>query len=69
MSEKEDEEGDVETKVRITRKLFAQKFCPRCLAPLKVYGNLSGWVTPEQYACEKCGYVGYIALEKTDTKA
>jgi predicted RNA-binding Zn-ribbon protein involved in translation (DUF1610 family) len=58
-----------ERKIRITRKLFTEKLCPKCLGKLRLYGSLSGWATPELYACDKCGYIGYIALEKTDTEA
>ncbi|MEM0075070.1 MAG: hypothetical protein QXG05_01310 [Nitrososphaerota archaeon] len=52
--------------VKIKRKLFSTKLCPRCLSPLKMATPLAGWVTPAEYYCEKCGYRGYIALEKAE---
>ncbi len=42
-------------------------FCPRCGSPgLKPYSPLDTWLTPTQYVCEKCGYVGAIVIEKVE---
>lgn len=44
-------------------------FCPRCANPnLQLYSGLDFWLTPKQYVCTKCGYVGpvYMELEKVD---
>lgn len=39
--------------------------CPACERSLvyKVPSSISGWLVPDQYYCEKCGYIGYIYLE------
>lgn len=42
-----------------------EKLCPRCLGKLAVLGELSGWLVPEEYVCEKCGYHGHVSLERT----
>jgi uncharacterized OB-fold protein len=52
--------------VKVGRKLFPKKLCPKCLSPVKVVGALSGWVTPPQYFCEKCGYSGFVAVERAE---
>ncbi|RLI30215.1 MAG: hypothetical protein DRO46_01000 [Candidatus Hecatellales archaeon] len=45
-------------------------FCPRCGNPnLKPYGSLDGWLTPNQYVCEKCGYVGVLVLEAAEEES
>ena len=46
----------------------AKKVCPKCLNSIKLVSSifespLNGWLLPEEYACEVCGYVGPIALE------
>ncbi|MCX8150342.1 MAG: hypothetical protein N3D85_02410 [Candidatus Bathyarchaeota archaeon] len=44
-------------------------FCPRCAHPkLQLYSVLALWLTPQQYVCTKCGYVGpvYMELEKAN---
>ena len=42
----------------------ATRLCPRCLSPLKIGNELSGWMTPLSFYCEKCGYSGSVYLEK-----
>lgn len=60
----DEEKGEM--KVKIRRRLFTEKYCPVCLGKLRVFGSLSGWATPAQYICDKCGYVGYVSLEKAE---
>ncbi len=43
---------------------FSAKLCPSCLSPLKVTNELSGWMTPLSFYCEKCGYSGTVFVEK-----
>lgn len=52
-------------KVRIRRR---KKLCPNCLNPLKPATFISGWLVPEEYLCEACGYIGHISLEASDTQ-
>ena len=42
-----------------------QKLCPRCLSKLEKIGELSGWLVPDDYLCDNCGYHGHVALEAT----
>jgi transcription elongation factor Elf1 len=49
-----------------------QIFCPRCASPkIHLTSSLAVWLTPKQYYCEECGYVGIIVmeLEKDDRQA
>jgi predicted RNA-binding Zn-ribbon protein involved in translation (DUF1610 family) len=49
-----------------------QIFCPRCGSPkIKLTSQLAYFLTPKQYYCEDCGYVGTIVmeLEKEETDA
>jgi predicted amidophosphoribosyltransferase len=39
------------------------KLCPRCLSKLDRIGELSGWLVPDDYFCEHCGYHGHVAFE------
>lgn len=59
-------QGPVSDKPQIRRRLFTTKLCPNCLSELHPVNQLAGWITSESYYCEKCGYVGSIALERTD---
>ena len=48
-----------------------QIFCPRCASPkIHLTSSLAVWLTPKQYYCEECGYVGIIVmeLEKDDSQ-
>jgi len=41
--------------------------CPACGSmKVKQQGSLSGWLLPAVYACEECGYVGRVVLERED---
>ena len=43
-----------------------EKLCPVCGARLKPVRTLvSGWLTPQSYYCESCGYVGPIFLDSS----
>jgi len=53
-------------KPRFRRRFFTTKLCPNCLAELRPLNQMIGTVTPEEYYCEKCGYVGSVALEKVE---
>ena len=44
-----------------------KKLCPNCLCQMKIFGELSGWLVPEEYLCENCGYKGHVALELMPT--
>jgi predicted RNA-binding Zn-ribbon protein involved in translation (DUF1610 family) len=40
------------------------KVCPRCgSSSIRLSNNLSFWLTPAVYICEKCGYEGPIVME------
>jgi len=39
-------------------------FCPRCCSPkIQLSTSLDVWLTPKQYYCENCGYLGIIVME------
>ena len=41
-----------------------QIYCPRCASPkIALSSSLAVWLTPKQYYCENCGYLGIIVLE------
>ena len=54
-----------------------QIFCPRCgSSKIRLTSSLSYFLTPKQYYCENCGYVGTVIMElekeekeKEETKA
>lgn len=41
------------------------KLCPRCMQPLQKGSKFGGWLIPQDYYCEKCGYRGVVYLEKS----
>jgi hypothetical protein len=48
-----------------------QIYCPRCASPkIALSSSLAVWLTPKQYYCEECGYLGIIVmeLEKDETE-
>ncbi len=39
-------------------------YCPRCCSPkINLHSGLDIWLTPRNYVCETCGYVGPVVLE------
>ncbi len=39
-------------------------FCPRCCSPkIRLNTSLDIWLTPRQYYCEDCGYIGILVME------
>ena len=58
---------DSEGRPRVVRKSPLDpviKLCPKCMAPLKGGSKFGGWLVPQDYYCEKCGYKGVVFLEK-----
>jgi predicted RNA-binding Zn-ribbon protein involved in translation (DUF1610 family) len=46
-------------------------YCPRCASPqIHLASSLAHWLTPKQYFCEECGYLGIVVmtLEKDDSQ-
>jgi transposase-like protein len=41
------------------------KLCPRCLEPLQKGSKFGGWLVPQDYFCESCGYEGTVFLEES----
>ncbi|MBI2183498.1 MAG: hypothetical protein HYU39_00915 [Thaumarchaeota archaeon] len=50
------------------RLRHGKKLCPNCLGPLKPATFISGWLVPEEYLCEACGYVGHVSLEASNNQ-
>jgi hypothetical protein len=47
-----------------SKKPKSFKVCPRCRSSkIKFSSNLDLWLTPKQYLCKNCGYIGPIILE------
>ncbi len=71
MGESEEEQVDSleadTSKIKFVRRSVKgrEKLCPRCLSKLEKIGELSGWLVPDDYLCENCGYHGHVALEAT----
>ena len=41
-----------------------QIYCPRCCSPkIHLTSTLSIWLTPKQYYCEECDYIGIVVME------
>ena len=40
-----------------------EKLCVNCLSPLEKGSGLGGWLVPQDYFCNNCGYKGYVYLE------
>ncbi len=41
-----------------------QIYCPRCASPkIALSNSLSMWLTPKEYYCPDCGYLGIIVME------
>ena len=46
------------------RRRPSQIFCPRCASPkIRLSNSLDYWLTPKQYYCEECGYLGIVVME------
>ena len=60
-----EEKPSAEFKISLKRRNLKgkKKLCPNCLCQMKMFGELSGWLVPEEYLCENCGYKGHVALE------
>ena len=60
-----EEVSSPEFKISLKRRNLKgkKKLCPNCLSQMVIFGELSGWLVPEEYLCEKCGYKGHVALE------
>jgi len=38
--------------------------CPKCKsANIRLASSAGGWLLPEQWVCDKCGYMGFIVAE------
>ena len=58
-------------KPRVARKSPLEptmKLCPKCMAPLQRGSKFGGWLIPQDYYCEKCGYKGVVYLERPATR-
>jgi RNase P subunit RPR2 len=45
------------------------RICPKCKKPtLKPAYNVSGWLAPDMFRCQECGYIGnfYIEIEEEE---
>jgi predicted RNA-binding Zn-ribbon protein involved in translation (DUF1610 family) len=41
-----------------------QIYCPKCGSPkLSVSSSLDYWLTPKNYYCSECGYMGPVFME------
>ena len=41
-----------------------QIYCPRCASPkIALSSSLAVWLTPKEYYCGECGYLGIIVME------
>ena len=39
-------------------------YCPRCASPkIALSSSLAVWLTPKEYFCENCGYLGMVVME------
>jgi len=56
--------GDDKPRVSIRRTLKPKvKLCPRCLKKVRPASSLGGWLIPQEYICDSCGYRGPVAIE------
>ncbi|TXT62793.1 MAG: hypothetical protein BAJALOKI1v1_850001 [Promethearchaeota archaeon] len=48
------------------------RICPKCKSShsLRPAYNVSGWLAPEMFRCDNCGYIGsfYIEMEEEEYK-
>ena len=46
------------------RRKPTQIFCPRCgSSKIQLSSSLAVWLTPKQYYCPDCNYIGIIVME------
>jgi hypothetical protein len=46
-----------------------QIYCPRCTSPkIRLSSSLAVWLTPKEYFCEECGYLGILVMELEEDK-
>jgi transposase-like protein len=44
-------------------------YCPRCASPnINLTSSLSIGITPRQYLCQQCGYIGTVIMELEEEK-
>ncbi|MEM3088706.1 MAG: hypothetical protein QXP20_06300 [Candidatus Bathyarchaeia archaeon] len=49
---------------KMKRSSSFQFACPRCNSQkIHISSKFDVWLTPEQYVCENCGYMGPIVLQ------
>ena len=48
--------------------LLKKKLCPKCLKEVKGTNPLGGWLLPQEYHCDACGYHGIVAVEYDENK-
>ena len=42
----------------------ARIYCPRCASPkIALSSSLAVFLTPKEYLCENCGYLGIVVME------
>ena len=65
-SQSNEERSSEDVKISFKRRNLKgkKKFCPKCFSQMRIFGELSGWLLPEEYLCENCGYKGYVAFEQ-----
>jgi len=56
--------GLLETIRNLRRSRRDLSVCPKCgSARIRNSSWMNGWILPDQYTCDDCGYTGYILLE------
>lgn len=65
----DDSEEDAPRFVRKSTLLPTIKLCPKCLAQLVPRNELGGWLIPQDYYCQECGYSGTVYLERNEGPA
>ena len=56
--------GFIETLRNLKRGKRGIYVCPKCGSPrMQNLSSLGGWIFPNQYLCDECGYNGYLVLE------
>jgi transposase-like protein len=56
--------GLLETIRSLKRGRHDLRVCPRCGSTrIHSVGMFSGWILPDRYVCDNCGYMGFLFLE------